>query len=78
MTDLARIAIDALNTWLETDGVGPLMDAVDMTGILEAAATGRYDIADLFTGCPDCADATYDGICGGCRAEGIALGAGGR
>lgn len=27
--------------------------------------------------CPDCA-ASFDGVCGECRAEGIALGAGGR
>ena len=72
--DFAVIAVDALNTWFDTDGFGPLAGKVDLDGILGYAAAHADDEPD---GCPDCAD-DYDGLCGGCRAEGIALGAGGR
>lgn len=68
--DLAAIAADALATYRRDTWTSPSPDAVDLTGV--TAFIARTD-----DGCPDCA-ADFDGICAGCRAEGIALGAGGR
>lgn len=70
--DIADIAVTALDRWFAADnGFGPLRGSVDMSGILAHVAANPND------GCADCAD-TDDYMCGGCRAEGIALGAGGR
>jgi hypothetical protein len=54
--DEAAAAIAALNSWLETDGVGPLEGKVDLAGILRRVASlpEHHDTRLFPDACPGC------------------------